>query len=694
MGGLSLISMVAALVATSPADVPATPCHILPGNPSPVGGSERGVMPEDLATLRDMGTPNIPSTRDKLFTLSPDGRHIAFQLRQADLVANRYCLAMVVLDLSKPGNAIVVDNGGEFPASSYGIADNPPSGLPTTISPVWSHDGLWIAYLRKDLGSTQVWRARTDGSGAEQLTHMPFDVEGFALTEDGTGVVVSGRPGIDRFNKDVEVEGQSGYRYDERTMPGVRSRPIAREPIDTEYFKVSVGSGVISAATEDERALADPGTVDQKIPGAIWIVKGQAGSKAWSAPVKPDDISAPTSLHIQYVGKPEQACPDVVCQGVQDAWFDDMTGDLVYLRYVRGEADEQFYRWRVGAKHPELLLRTESRFASCQTSGSALLCTVDELTSPRRIVRLDAKTFHMTTVFDPNPGFASLRKGQVQLLRWTNAYGVESFGHLILPPGHQAGDRHPMVVVGYNSLGFLRGGTGDEYPILALAEKGFAVLNYQTPLDIGMKKGAKTWEELRRLNSTDWQEYRNTVSSIDTGVDAAIATGTIDPAKIALTGMSFGGSVGQFTLVNNRRYAAAILSSCCEEASVATMFAGPGFSKVIHDEGYPRLIDEDTAFWKPMSFRLNAKTMSTPLLIQIPDSEFLVTIEAVTALQEAGQPVDLYTFPNEFHVKWQPVHRIAVYRRGIQWLDFWLRGLEDPDPVKPNQYQVWRTLKH
>jgi hypothetical protein len=124
------------------------------------------------------------------------------------------------------------------------------------------------------------------------------------------------------------------------------------------------------------------------------------------------------------------------------------------------------------------------------------------------------------------------------------------------------------------------------------------------------------------------------------------------------------------------------------------MFAGPGFSKVIHDEGYPRLIDDATDFWKPMSFRLNAATMSTPLLLQIPDTEFLGAIEAVTALQEAGQPVALYTFPNEFHVKWQPVHRIAVYRRGIQWLDFWLRGVEDPDPVQPKQYQVWRALRH
>jgi len=697
MYGLAIVSVVAALAVASPVEAAAPTCHILPEPVTSPPSSVRGVTVEDVAMLRDIGTPNIPSTRDRLFTVSPDGRRIAFQIRQADVAGNRYCLAMVVVDLAHPDSPTIVDQGGEFlplPLSSYGIADNPPSGLPSTITPLWSPDGRWIAYLRQDHDTAQVWRARTDGSGAEQVTHLPFNVEAFAWTADGQGIVAGGRPGINAFNRKVEIEGLSGYRYDERTVPSIRSRPIAREPIESRYFKVAFGTGAVTEATTGESALADPSAVNPEVPGANWIVKDLTGNTAWVAPQRPNDVSAPTVLHTHYAGKSEVVCIEAACQGVQDAWFDGSTSDLVYLRYVRGEPDEQFYRWKVGARHPELLWRTENRFASCQRAGNDLVCTVDELTRPRRVVDLDLLSRHMTTVFDPNPTFATLRKGQVQLLRWTNAYGVESFGHLVLPHDHKPGDRHPLVVVGYNSLGFLRGGTGDEYPILALAEHGFAVLNYQTPVDIGMTKRAKTWEELRRINSTDWQEYRNAVSSIDTGVDAAIATGAIDPAKIGLTGMSFGGSIAQFTLVNNRRYSAAILSTCCEEASVATMFAGPGLSKVIHDEGYPRLIDDASAFWKPMSFRLNAKTMSTPLLLQIPDSEFSITIEAVTALREAGQPVDVYTFPNESHVKWQPVHRLAVYRRGIQWFDFWLRGLEDTDPVQPDQYEVWRAFRH
>ena len=59
----------------------------------------------------------------------------------------------------------------------------------------------------------------------------------------------------------------------------------------------------------------------------------------------------------------------------------------------------------------------------------------------------------------------------------------------------------------------------------------------------------------------------------------------------------------------------------------------------------------------------------------------------------AGQPVDMYVYPNESHLKWQPQHRLSVYRRNIQWFDFWLRGIEDTDPVNPQQYEHWRSMR-
>jgi hypothetical protein len=51
------------------------------------------------------------------------------------------------------------------------------------------------------------------------------------------------------------------------------------------------------------------------------------------------------------------------------------------------------------------------------------------------------------------------------------------------------------------------------------------------------------------------------------------------------------------------------------------------------------------------------------------------------ALQDAGKPVEMHVFPEEHHQKWRPVHRLNIYRRNVQWFEFWLMGREDPEPV-------------
>ena len=70
-----------------------------------------------------------------------------------------------------------------------------------------------------------------------------------------------------------------------------------------------------------------------------------------------------------------------------------------------------------------------------------------------------------------------------------------------------------------------------------------------------------------------------------------------------------------------------------------------------------------------------------------------MAVQGYVALKEAGKPIEMYVFPDEYHVKWQPKHRHNIYRRNVQWFNFWLRGVEDPDPVDPEQYARWRKLR-
>src|SRR3546814_4355158 len=87
--------------------------------------------------------------------------------------------------------------------------------------------------------------------------------------------------------------------------------------------------------------------------------------------------------------------------------------------------------------------------------------------------------------------------------------------------------------------------------------------------------------------------------------------------------------------------------------------------------GWPQLVDYSSRKWAPMSLISNARRVTLPLLIQQADDEYRGALSSFTALREAGKPAALHVFPNEHHNIWQPAHRLAAYRRNLQWFDFW-----------------------
>jgi hypothetical protein len=68
-------------------------------------------------------------------------------------------------------------------------------------------------------------------------------------------------------------------------------------------------------------------------------------------------------------------------------------------------------------------------------------------------------------------------------------------------------------------------------------------------------------------------------------------------------------------------------------------------------------------------------------------------LESFTALREVGAPIDMFVFPGEHHVKWQPAHRLAVYERALDWFDYWLRDLRSPAPQRQAELSYWDSLR-
>lgn len=120
---------------------------------------------------------------------------------------------------------------------------------------------------------------------------------------------------------------------------------------------------------------------------------------------------------------------------------------------------------------------------------------------------------------------------------------------------------------------------------------------------------------------------------------------------------------------------------------------GPAAAREFRLAGYPRMVDRDEAFWKEISLSLNAAHVKVPLLLQLADEETLNALESYAALREAGAPVDMFVFPGEHHIKWQPAHRLAVYRRTLDWFDYWLRGLRSDAPDRQAELASWDALR-
>ena len=679
-------------VAAASAATDRPPCRaILPALQST--SAVRPLVPEDLARLRDIGPVDPESFAAPFFTLSPDGRRAAFQLRQADPDANAYCLAMVIVDLEQREPPRIVDEGKELILLTIdirGLAEGA-TGIPRVITPRWSPDGKWIAFLQRSGGTTQLWRAMADGSGSEPLTHSEADVVDFRFAPGGKSIVFATRPGLEQAHSAFATEGLRGWHYDDRFSPFARRAPFPLAPVDREAQVLDLASGIVRAPTPAEAALVvtdheliatagAPAAVDS--PGLRIAATRLTGGALLGA------------LRARLPDGSEVACTEPACEGASEPWW---TQDRRRVRFQRREgwarASTAIYEWDPEARTVRRLYVTDDLLASCQPSGDSLICLRDSSLTPRRLERLDPASGLRELLFDPNPELASLELGRAERLHFRNAFGFETVADLVYPVGYREGRRYPLVVVQYDTRGFLRGGTGDEYPIQAFANRGFAVLSLSRPAATGDTRGAKDFEQGGRLNLQQFSDRKSVESSLERGVELVVSRGIADPKRIGITGLSDGASTVMWALVHSHLFAAAAMSTCCIDTTLAAR-QGPSAARHFEGEGYPGMLGRNDAFWNDISLSVNARRISTPILLQLADDEFLSSLETYTALREAGAPIDMFVFPDEHHNKWQPAHRLAVYRRSLDWFDFWLRDKRPDAPEGRAEAEEWNRLRN
>lgn len=688
---LPLLAAMAVAPAQSGAVSAAPSCQQLdPGAVAP-GERRRDIRTDDLIRLRDVGRGDDGLWDESPLALSPDGKFLAFQIRQADAQRNSYCIAMYILPVGSPVALGRVDAGGQLITGTMSIRGLAafPLGTAKTIVPRWSPDGTAIAYLRGDGGPAQLWLARRDGSAARPVTASPIDILDFRWSTEGEALYIATRPELERADQAISQEGLSGWHFDDRFSPAVRSRPFVREPAPVEWARVDPGSGSVQPLTKAMADELDGSTSDPRLPSGPKQVNGNR--VAWAAQ-RSDRYNAPRVLHLSSAGGPAILCEMRQCDGVITFGFTG-TGDALWYVKRQGSGLEEMaiYLWHPG-KAPRQIHAVTGVLSGCVSGSSSVLCMEESSAQPQRIVRYSLTDGSRSVLLDLNPEFRSIALGRVQRLHVKTQYGVDAFADLVLPPDHRPGQKHPLVIVQYQSRGFLRGGTGDEAPIYALASQGLAVLSFNRPKDFYTDTAA-TWSEYLRAVQHDRIDRRNIMSALDGLIDAAIATGGIDKARLGIWGLSDGASTTQYALLNSRHtFTAVSLATCCEDPATYELLGGPVLQDFLKQLGYPSW-GGDADPWAAYSLVRNATRIKAPFLLQLADTEYMKSLEMASTFRALGRPVDMYIFPGERHIKWQPAHRAAIYERNVDWFRFWLLGATDQVPSKRLQYERWSAMK-
>jgi dipeptidyl aminopeptidase/acylaminoacyl peptidase len=643
--------------------------------PAPPAGAPRAITSRDLLSIRDLYGVSI----------SPDGSRVAFVVGQAALETNAYRSALYVVgtregsvpkSLGNVGRPFWKLNGQWFPEP-----------------PAWSPDGRSVA-ARMDRGTGwQVWRWNPDGGEPVAITHCPRDVQTFRWSEDGRRIVFEVYR--DRDPEVLRKMNAEGVLYDSDFQAPwdvntkVIDAKLSMQEQPTETWIHDLASGEDRVATPEEvkrESLWVRGWDDYDLVDGVWSPdhKRLAYSKYIDDPAKCPNSCFPLFV-ADSAGKNERLLTPGIYLARNPQWSAD--GSRIYFERNDGDGRGSTLSEVPAAGGPvRVLVPKGDHLSDCawDRPRKRAACVVEDNVTPPRVAVADVERGTLRVVADVNPEFRGLELSKGTRLDWKN--DMNMFAYLVKPAGYEAGKRYPVVVTSYRAgTGFLRGGVGDEYPIHVFAASGFAVLAFDCGADLNNRPGDF------EAALTIWQ---GPLDGLKEALRLAAETGVADLSRVGFTGLSHGSEIGAFAISHSDLFRAASMSGSGSWDRLAEQLVPNAFRRWFKQWGLIGADDRPVPErFRRLSATENVERIRTPLLINAPDSEYLIALPLYAAMRDWKKPVEMWVYPNEYHIKIQPKHRYSVYERNLDWFRFWLKGEEDPDPAKKEQYARWHALR-
>lgn len=646
----------------------------------PVYGSEPPT-PRELVEVVDISAVSA----------SPDGRHVVFRTDEPLVAANSYRLAWHMLDL-ETGEQREIGSAGQP------IVNDP--GLLAAEAPIWEADGRAFYYRALDRGEVQIWRAAADGSGSRVVTAEAGDVLSMEPAPDGAIHYRVGPPREEIIRAELE-EYDSGILVDDHVE------------LAQNLFRGAIVNGRHASQRLTGRFFARGGVLWARAPLARRLDLGSLGvaddpqppsSQAQASTTAPEAVarSARGDVAVSVwngaegdltVTRPGPAgarlsCPAAECRNERVTWVAWRPGrdELVFATSDRSLV-HTLRAWDLGSGRVRSITRTNGQVSGGQDENSPCavverlaICVRAEPTSPPRLEAIDLDSGRARPLFDPNSALRARQWPRTERVTWQSAEGRQFSGVLFLPE-HAPARPLPFFVNYYSCRGFLRGGVGNEWPFALLAANGIASMCVNATRTSGAQNGVDS--------------YRAALGGIGTLIETLAHRGLVDRLRVGIGGLSFGTEVTLWGLFQTNLFAAASIATPQFEPASYWFNAvrGRDYHRILRDVWGLGAPEETPEQWRLLSAAFNTDRIRAPLLLQLAEQESRYAIELYARLSNSPTPTEMYVFPDEPHIKVQPRHRLAVYRRNLDWFRFWLQHHVDPDPEKAAQYRRWRALE-
>jgi hypothetical protein len=308
------------------------------------------------------------------------------------------------------------------------------------------------------------------------------------------------------------------------------------------------------------------------------------------------------------------------------------------------------------------------------------------MNTPPHIVAIDLPTGRESLLMDLNPQFQNLALARVEGITWKDSRGNEVKGGLYWPPEYVAGKKYPLILQthGWNPDRFwMDGPWATAFAAQPLAGKGFFVLQLPDP---------------------DWhiwvtsEEAPRAMESYEGAIDYLDRRGLIDRKRVGITGFSRTYWYVTYTLTHSKRhFAAGALADGVDYSYFQYMAfsnADPGwasgYEQIYGGAPYGKRLSQ----WLKQSPAFLMDRIETPLRIQALGPESVLSDWPwYSGLSRLGKPVEMMYIPEGTHIVEKPWDRMISQQGNVDWFCFWLKGEEDPDPTKAEQYKRWRELR-